>query len=366
MNPDGPANRTIALAPDARAVLVLDQTLLPFRTAWRRLEALDDAVAAIRTMVVRGAPLIGVTAAYGLWLALRADPSDGGLRRASAALVAARPTAVNLAWAVARVAAEVAAVAPEGRAAAALASAERLAEEDVATNLAIGRHGVGAIEAVASRLRGARPVRVLTHCNAGWLATVAGGTALAPVYEAQRRGVAVEVVADETRPRNQGASLTAYELREAGVPCVVVADNASGHLLQRREVDLVIVGADRVAANGDVANKIGTYSVAVLAARHKIPFYVAAPTSSIDLACKSGDKIPIEERSPDEVSHVNGRMLTPRGVKIANPAFDVTPHELVTAIITENGVARPPYGKSLARLVRGAASAPGQRGVSSR
>jgi len=363
VNPEGPANRTIALAPDGRAVLVLDQTRLPFETVWKRLATLDDAVAAIRTMVVRGAPLIGVTAAFGLWLALRADPSDASLARARAALVASRPTAVNLAWAVARVAADAARVAPGARAAAALASAEALAADDVATNLAIGAHGVVMISAAWERTGRSRPVRVLTHCNAGWLATVAGGTALAPVYEAHRRGIAVEVVADETRPRNQGASLTAYELREAGVPCVVVADNASGHLLQRREVDLVIVGADRVAANGDVANKIGTYLKALAAFDAAVPFYVACPVSTIDPSMRDGVcDIPIERRSEREVTHVRGRaadgsivevQVVPDGVRADNPAFDVTPARLVTGLITERGVV-PASDEGVATVLAGA------------
>ena len=344
----GRETRTILLAPDGKAIDVLDQTALPFEIRWQRLSDLGGVVEAIRTMVVRGAPLIGATAAFGLWLALRRDPTDAALTAAASALVAARPTAVNLAWAVGRVA-RVASRAPlDRRAIEALGEAKAIADADVAINRAIGVHGLALLRAADARIHDGRPIRVLTHCNAGALATVDGGTALAPVYAAVASGMRVEVVVDETRPRNQGASLTAFELREAGVPCVVVADNASGHLLQRGEIDVVLVGADRVAANGDVANKIGTYLKALAAHDARIPFYVACPLSTIDRTLSDGLRdIPIEMRDEREVTHVFGRdadgdvvevQLVPDGVPASNPAFDVTPARLVTGLVTEFGV----------------------------
>ncbi len=345
----GVLERTIRPTPDGRAVEVIDQTRLPEAFEFVRLENLPEAAAAIRSMIVRGAPLIGVTAAYGVWLGLIRDPSDAGLARAGATLVATRPTAVNLAWAVERVRAAVAGLPPERRAAAARATADAMAEEDVETNRAIGIHGAAWI---LGRRPGpftaARPLAILTHCNAGWLATVDGGTALAPVYRLHDEGVPVHVWVDETRPRNQGARLTAWELSEHGVPCTLVADNAGGHLCQRGLVDLCIVGADRVTSTGDVANKIGTYLKALAAAAHDVPFLVAVPSSTIDPELLDGvASIPIERRSPREVTHVEGALedggqatvrISPAGVPAENPAFDVTPARLVGGLVTERGV----------------------------
>jgi methylthioribose-1-phosphate isomerase len=352
MNVDGVPTRAIRLADDRAAVLAIDQTRLPGDLVWARLGTLAEAAAAIRTMVVRGAPLLGATAAYGLWLALRADPSDAALDRAVAALAATRPTAVNLRWALDRVARAARAVPAAGRAEAALAAAEAIADEDVARNAAIGAHGVPLLRAAHERRGGAGRVEVLTHCNAGWLATVDGGTALAPVYRAFDEGLPVHVWVDETRPRGQGARLTAWELCGHGVPHTLVADGAAAHLMQRGLVDLVLVGADRVTASGDVANKIGTLSKALAAADAGVPFYAALPSSTVDWTLSDGVReIPIEERSPREVTHVEGIAadgrrvevrVAPEGTAAANPAFDVTPARLVTALVTERGVAAPP------------------------
>jgi len=345
----GALHRTIRPTADGRAVEVIDQTRLPQAFELVRLENLPEAAAAIRSMIVRGAPLIGVTAAYGVWLGLIRDASDAGLSRACATLVATRPTAVNLAWAVERMRAAVAGLAPERRAAAARATADAMAEEDVETNRAIGIHGAAWI---LGRRPGphtaAKPLSILTHCNAGWLATVDGGTALAPIYRLHDEGVPVHVWVDETRPRNQGARLTAWELHEHGVPCTLVADNAGGHLCQRGLVDLCIVGADRVTSTGDVANKIGTYLKALAAAAHDVPFLVAVPSSTIDPALLNGvESIPIERRDAHEVTHVEGALadgrsatvrIAPEGVRAENPAFDVTPARLVTGLVTERGV----------------------------
>jgi methylthioribose-1-phosphate isomerase len=292
------------------------------------LETADDAAAAIRNMAVRGAPLIGAAGAYGLALAARSDPTDAALHSAYGLLAAARPTGRNLVWALDRMMAVLGAVAPPGRERVAFAEAALICDEDVAINEAIGRHGVALIEEAARR-SGREPVQVMTHCNAGWLATVDRGTALAPVYEAHERGVPVHVWVSETRPRNQGSALTAWELAKAGVAHTVVVDSACGHLMQRGSVDAVFVGTDRVSANGDVANKIGTYMKALAARANHVPFYVAAPTPTIDGRTASGDEIPIEERSAAEVSTSS---------PAANPAFDVTPAELVTALITERGI----------------------------
>lgn len=349
MRLNGVPRRTIEPAADGASVVVLDQTLLPFGVDWRRLASLAEAADAIRTMVVRGAPLIGVTAAYGVALALRGDPSDRGLAAAATTLCATRPTAVNLRTAVERVRRHVAPLPPRERAAAAWSEAAAMADEDVEANAAIGRHGLALLRTVHGRTGG--PVRVLTHCNAGWLATVDGGTALAPVYAAFDAGVPVHVFVDETRPRNQGARLTAFELAEHGVPLTLLADNAGGHLLQRGRIDLCLVGADRVAADGAVANKIGTYLKALAAKDAGVPFYVAVPASTIDLACDEGLRdIPIEDRGPAEVLHVEGvdEEGAPRVVRVApadvaaeNPAFDVTPARLVTALVTDRGVVEP-------------------------
>jgi methylthioribose-1-phosphate isomerase len=340
----GAWRRTIRVADDGQAVEILDQTRLPFEVVVRELRTLADAAEAIARMRVRGAPLIGVTAAYGLCLALREDDSDASLAAACKELLATRPTAVNLAAALEAVSAEVLALPPGERAAAAWAAAGRLAEEDVAANRAIGEHGLRLLEPLA-RERGG-PVHVLTHCNAGALATVDLGTALAPVYLAHERGIPVHVFASETRPRNQGA-LTAFELAEHGVPHTVIADNAAGHLLQRGEVDICLVGADRATACGDVCNKIGTYLKALAAREAGVPFYAAVPSSSIDWRLRSPEAIPIEERDERELLRIAGRApdgrvlevrLLPEPSRGANPAFDVTPARLLTGLLTERGV----------------------------
>ncbi len=289
--------RTIWLAADGRTVEIIDQTRLPHELVIARLTRLDDAVRAIREMQVRGAPLIGATAAYGMALAMADDPSDRAIEEAAATLAATRPTAVNLAWALSEMRRALAALAPERRFAAALARAGAIAEEDVAINRAIGEHGFPLIEAAFRGKAGRGPVQILTHCNAGWLATVDWGTALAPIYRAHDAGIPVHVWVDETRPRNQGASLTAWELGQHGVPHTVIADNAGGHLMCRGEVDLCIVGTDRTTCTGDVANKIGTYLKALAARDNGVPFYVALPSPTIDWEIEDGAAIPIEERT---------------------------------------------------------------------
>lgn len=345
MRIDGRPRRTIEAVADG-SVEILDQTLLPHRVETVRLTALADAVRAIAIMQVRGAPLIGVTAAFGLALAMEADATDVALAAAAAELKAARPTAVNLAWAVDRISSLLAPMAASARADAARAEAVAMAEEDVVACRAIGEYGVGLIEAVAAR-RTTGPVQVLTHCNAGWLATVDWGTALAPLYVAAARGIDLHVWVDETRPRNQGAALTAFELGQEEIAHTIIADNAGGHLMQHGQVDLVIVGADRITRTGDAANKIGTYLKALAAADNAVPFHVAAPGSTVDWTLEDGVRsIPIEERSAEEVTHVWGvdEVGTPRRVLVAapgsaaaNPAFDVTPARLITGLITERG-----------------------------
>ncbi len=334
--------------PAGEGVRVIDQTQLPFTFATADLRSLNDAVEAIRVMIVRGAPLIGATAAYGVALALRADASDASLAAAAKALKAARPTAVNLAWAVDRVSATVAPLAPAHRAAAAWTEAGDIADADVEQCRAIGQHGLAIIRALASKKgRDSGPLNILTHCNAGWLACVDWGTALAPVYMAHDAGIPIHVWVDETRPRNQGASLTAYELGAHGVPHTVIADNTGGLLMQRSEVDMAIVGSDRTVANGDVCNKIGTYLKALAAHDTGVPFYVALPSSTIDWNLASGGLIPIEERDARELTHISGQTeagaletvrIAPEGSRALNPAFDVTPARLVTGLITERGV----------------------------
>jgi methylthioribose-1-phosphate isomerase len=346
MKVDGELRRTIWPADGGAAVHVIDQRWLPHRLDIATLADLAGVVTAIRDMWVRGAPLIGVTAAYGLALQMRRDASDASLATAADTLEAARPTAVNLAWAVRRVQRSLQPLPAAERAARAWALAGELADEDVAVNEAIGRHGLPLLQDIAAR-RGGR-VDVLTHCNAGWLATVDWGTALSPIYQAQAAGLDVHVWVDETRPRNQGASLTAWELGQQGVAHTVIADNAGGHLMQQGAVDLVIVGCDRVTARGDVCNKIGTYLKALAARDNGVPFYAAMPLSTLDLSLDDGlVEIPIEERSAREVSHLTGRdaegrlvevQLLPDGSAAANPAFDVTPARLVTGLITERGV----------------------------
>jgi methylthioribose-1-phosphate isomerase len=362
MNIDGKAWRTIGVEADGEAIWVIDQTLLPHQFQLRVLSNLSQVAEAIRTMVVRGAPLIGVIGAYGLMLALQQDPSDAALVQAFDTLLATRPTAVNLRWALERVRDLVLALPEAQRAAAARQEADAIADEDVAMCEAIGDHGLRLfqqLEAARPSERREQPFQVLTHCNAGWLATVDWGTALAPIYKAHRAGMAIHVWVDETRPRNQGASLTAFELAREGVPHTVIVDNAGGHLMQRGQVDAVIVGTDRTSRNGDVCNKIGTYLKALAAHDNGVPFYVALPSSTIDWTITDGlAEIPIEARSASEVTHIQGRLasstatgaigstatidsvqLTPDGSDGFNPAFDVTPARLVTALITERGVA---------------------------
>ena len=306
------------------------------------------AAEAIRTMLVRGAPLIGATAAYGIALAMRADPSDAALVRACERLIATRPTAINLKWALDEMRNALAPLPPPARAAAAYVRANAIAEQDIAINEEIGRHGLGLIEAIVPRKKPGEAVNILTHCNAGWLATVDWGTATAPIYQAHDQGVSVHVWVDETRPRNQGASLTAWELAHHGVAHTVIADNTGGHLMQHGMVDLVIVGTDRVTANGDVCNKIGTYLKALAANDNGVPFYVALPSPTIDFSIDDGlRQIPIEQRSAEEVATMTGRTgdgrietvrIIPDGSPVANYAFDVTPARLVSGLITERGV----------------------------
>jgi methylthioribose-1-phosphate isomerase len=332
------------VASDGVSVEIIDQTKLPHVFAVARLVSLKDAARAIADMLVRGAPLIGVTAAYGLCLALREDASDLAMARAAKVLEATRPTAVNLRAALEHMLTRLQDVSPGERAASGYALASELADQDVAQNLAIGEHGLEVLRTSASPTR---PVQVMTHCNAGWLATVDGGTALAPIYAAHDAGLPVHVWVSETRPRNQGASLTAWELGQHGVPYTAIVDNAAGHLMQRGEVDLVIVGTDRTTASGDVANKIGTYLKAVAARDCSVPFYVAVPSASIDWSLDDGAQIPIEERASFEVTHVPGRapgggvevvQVLPSGAAVRNVGFDVTPARLVTGLITERGV----------------------------
>jgi methylthioribose-1-phosphate isomerase len=347
MRVDGRDFRTIWLAEDGESVDVIDQTKLPHRFEILTLKTAADAEDAIRRMVVRGAPLIGATAAYGMALAARQDASEVGLKRAYDLLSASRPTAVNLRWALERMERRLIGLPQAERAAAAYEEAAKIADEDVEACSAIGESGAPLIEDIAV-LRGGGPVNVLTHCNAGWLATVDWGTALAPVFKAHRAGVAVHVWVDETRPRNQGASLTAWELNKEGVPHTVIVDNSGGHLMQHGTVDLVITGTDRTTRSGDVANKIGTYLKALAAYDNEVPFYVALPSSTIDWRVRDGVKeIPIEERSAEEVTHLTGATadgeiatirLTPEGSPAANYAFDVTPARLVSGLITERGV----------------------------
>jgi methylthioribose-1-phosphate isomerase len=338
------SDRLFTIREEGDSVLILDQTLLPHQVATRHLRSLADTVHAIRAMLVRGAPLIGVTAAYGVALALKDGAGNEALQHAIDTLAATRPTAVNLRWALSRMYKHLLPLPVAQRRAAAWAEARAIANEDAAANRAIGAHGLALIDKIAKR-----PVSLMTHCNAGWLATAAWGTALAPVYAAREAGLPVHVYVSETRPRNQGL-LTVWELHEAGIPHTLIADNAAGHLLRHGKVDMVIVGADRIAANGDTANKIGTYLKALAAQDCGVPFYVAAPLSTIDLNCPDGDRIPIEERGGDELRHVGG--LDRQGVHatvaiaqdstvVANPAFDVTPSTLISGIITERGVCAP-------------------------
>ncbi len=348
MKVDGKAMRSIWVEPDGWSVGVIDQTKLPHRFATARLTSLEETAHAIRSMLIRGAPLIGATAAYGICLALRADASDESLERAYAALIATRPTAINLKWALDEMMAAVRNRPRSERTAAAYKRAAEICDEDVAINTAIARNGLPLIEAIAQRKKPGERVNVLTHCNAGWLAAVDVGTATAPIYMAFDKGVPLHVFADETRPRNQGASLTAWELGQHGVPHTVIADNTGGHLMQHGLVDIVIVGTDRVTANGDVCNKIGTYLKALAARDNNVPFYVALPSPTIDFTVADGiAEIPIEERDADEVATMTGRTtdghietvrIIPDRSLVANYGFDVTPSRLVTGLITERGV----------------------------
>jgi len=347
MNVRGRAMRTIWPAADGRTVEIIDQTRLPHELAIVELETLDDAARAIARMQVRGAPLIGAAAAYGMALAAAEDPSDNAIETAMSKLAATRPTAVNLRWALTEMRRALSEVPESRRFAAATVRAGEIADADVAINHAIGEHGAGLIiEAWRCKGRAGR-VEVLTHCNAGWLATVDWGTALAPVYRAHNEGIPIHVWVDETRPRNQGASLTAWELGEHGVPHTVIVDNAGGHLMREGLVDLCIVGTDRTTAGGDVANKIGTYLKALAARDNDIPFYVALPSPTIDWEIESSAAIPIERRDAGEVTHIEGWTeegrrvavrLTPAHSPAANYAFDVTPARLVSALITERGI----------------------------
>jgi len=327
------------------SVRVIDQSRLPFEFSTVDLATLDDAAKAIRTMVVRGAPLIGATAAYGMALALWPNPSDAHLDEAAQILRATRPTAQNLAWALTRMRDALAGVAPKERTDMAFREAALICEADVEQCRAIGVHGLEIIRRLANKT--GRAVNVLTHCNAGWLACVDWGTALAPIYMAHDAGIQIHVWVDETRPRNQGAALTAFELAAHGVPHTVIADNLGGHLMQRGQVDMVIVGSDRTTATGDVCNKVGTYLKALAAWDNGVPFYVALPLNTIDWSLDQGRDIPIEERSAMELTHITGRTssgsietvrVVPEGSPGLNLAFDVTPARLVTALITERGV----------------------------
>jgi len=348
MRVNGQPYRSIWLADDGWRVEIIDQTRLPHQFLVVSLESLADAAHAIRDMLVRGAPLIGATAAYGVCLGLRDGQTDNDLERIGAVLIACRPTAVNLRWGVERMHSVLYPLRPEERLAAAYREAARICDEDVAVNEAIGTHGLQVIREVWDRKKNGEPVRILTHCNAGWLATVDWGTALAPVYKAHQAGIPVHVWVDETRPRSQGAGLTAWELKGEGISHQLIVDNAGGHLMQHGMVDLCIVGTDRTTAAGDVCNKIGTYLKALAARDNQVPFYVALPGSTIDWLISDGIReIPIEERASDEVLWVQGKtkagrielvMIAPEETPAANPAFDVTPAAYVTGLITERGV----------------------------
>jgi methylthioribose-1-phosphate isomerase len=335
-------------------VRLIDQRELPGRLRFLECASVEDVCRAISSLAVRGAPALGATGAFGVALGVRRRGGEAAALAAAAEaaerIVATRPTAVNLAWGVRRTLTAAQRAVGSGAAAvrrAALDEAQRVAAEDVEVNRALGRHGAALVPDGG---------RVLTHCNAGALACVGYGTALGVIRAAAEAGKAPRVWVDETRPVLQGSRLTAWELDRLGIEATLVADVMAGSLMAAGEVDLVVVGADRVARNGDVANKIGTYALAVLAAHHGVPFYVAAPTSTVDLATPTGAAIPVEERSPDEVRRVGGASLAPEGFSALNRAFDVTPAALVTAIVTELGVARPPYGVSLRRLVEAAAT----------
>jgi methylthioribose-1-phosphate isomerase len=349
--------RSIWLEQESQVAMVIDQQKLPFQFEIKQLTTAADAAGAIADMVVRGAPLIGATAACGLLLAASKDPSEEHLHTAADLLLAARPTAVNLGWAIERILPRILAVAASDRFELARIEFEKLCEEDIAGNSRIGDHGFGVLQELYAQKSPDKPINILTHCNAGWLATVDWGTALAPVFKAHNAGLQVHVWVDETRPRNQGASLTAWELKAHGIPYTLIVDNAGGHLMQQGQVDICIVGSDRTARNGDVCNKIGTYLKALAAYDNSIPFYAAVPSPTIDWSCQDGRKeIPIEERAAEEVLFITGALddgqtvkvrIAPEGNQSANPAFDVTPQRLVTGIITERGISEANEGSLL-------------------
>ncbi|WP_224244398.1 S-methyl-5-thioribose-1-phosphate isomerase [Hyalangium gracile] len=348
MKVHGQPMRTIWVEPDGWSVGIIDQTRLPHAFVTLRLTTMEEVAHAIRSMQVRGAPLIGAAAAYGVCLALRVDASDGALEKSCAALAATRPTAINLHWALEEMRRALRPLSAPERVAAAYRRAAAIADEDVAINRSIGSNGLPLLQAAWERKGKKGRLNVLTHCNAGWLATVDWGTALSPIYLAHEAGLPVHVWVDETRPRNQGASLTAWELGQHGVPHTVIADNVGGHLMQHGEVDLCIVGTDRTTARGDVANKIGTYLKALAAKDNGVPFYVALPSPTIDWTLEDGVRdIPIEQREGAELTDISGRLpsgdvvtvrITPPGSPAANYGFDVTPARLVTALVTERGV----------------------------
>ncbi len=348
MKVNGVAYRTIWVNDDGWSVGIIDQTGQPHRFVTTSLSSMEEAAHAIKAMIVRGAPLIGATGAYGLALAMRHDPSDENLARAYDVLVETRPTAINLRWALDRVRAVLAPLVPKERAAAAYRLAAEICDEDVSVCSSIGNHGLKLIEAMYAETGKQRPVNILTHCNAGWLACVDWGTALAPIYKAHDAGIPVHVWVDETRPRNQGASLTAWELASHGVPHTLIVDNAGGHLMQHGQVDFCIVGTDRTTRRGDVCNKIGTYLKALAAKDNGVPFYVALPSSTIDWTIADGVReIPIEERAETEVTVMSGKTeageivsvrIAPEATRAANFGFDVTPARLVTGLITERGI----------------------------
>lgn len=339
MKLDGTHQRSITRTADGAGARILDQRELPWLVKWVELRCAHDAEVAIREMWTRGAPLIGATAAYGLAMALAEDGSDAALDAAYAQLLESRPTAVNLKWALDIVAAAVRPLPAADRAAAAFTRTDAICDEDVALNQAIGAHGLALFRALHAK-HPDRPLNILTHCNAGWLATVDYGTATAPIYLAHDAGIPIHVWVDETRPRNQGALLTAFELAGHGVPHTVIADNAGGHLMMTGQVDAVIVGTDRVTANGDVCNKIGTYLKALAAKDNGVPFYVALPYTTFDASTATGADVPIEERSGEEVTYVAGEggRIRVTASNAANPAFDVTPARLVTGYLTERGL----------------------------
>ena len=352
MNVGGVRYRSIWLNEDGWSVDVIDQTRLPHEFEIINLQSLEDACVAIRDMIVRGAPLIGATAAYGYYLALRQDSSDAAMQHAYNSLIATRPTAVNLRWALERLSKSLNSIAKDDRCEQALQEAIEICELDVETNNAIGQHGLELIRQLAAKKNNDEPVNILTHCNAGWLATVDWGTATAPMYLAHENNIPIHIWVDETRPRNQGASLTAWELGHHGIDHSLVVDNTGGHLMQKGLVDLCLVGSDRTTRSGDVCNKIGTYLKALAAQDNNVPFYVCLPSSTIDWSIDKGSQIPIEQRDDYEISEMTGKLadgsiqtvsIAPENTSVTNYAFDITPARLVTGLITENGVVEPNY-----------------------